>query len=335
LIVFEEFKKIYISLTILIAVGFSGVFGYMWLEGFSFSEALYMTVITISTVGFKEVHPMSQEGMYFTIFLIIFSFGIFAYNIQLITSFILDGNLRRRYKKIKQLNQIKKMKEHIVICGYGRNGHQIVDELKEAGQKFIIIERNKKLFENEEKSGRGNIFLQGDATDDQLLIDAGIKKAKALITTLPEDTDNLFVVLTAREMNPELLIISRASKDSTDKKLRMAGANNVVMPDKVGGAHMASLVIKPDVVEFFNHLTGQDSNVAIVEVCYEDLPEEKRNQSIRDLGIAEKSGSNIIGFKDAEGKYYFNPLEETKIESGTKLFVLGSKEQIEKLKKWN
>ena len=334
MILFKEFKKLYFSLAILFMVVAVGVFGYMWLEGFSFLEAFYMTVITVSTVGFKEVKGLSEEGMYFTIFLITFSLGIFAYHFQMIISFLSDGNLKKRYNKVKQLNRIKKMKDHVVICGFGRNGRQIANELQETGQKFIVIERSKSVFEASKMSNGSEMFLEGDATNDNVLIEAGIKESKALITTLPEDADNLFVVLTAREMCKNLLIISRASQDSTDKKLRMAGANNVVMPDKVGGAHMASLVIKPDLVEFLNHLSGQDNNVFIEEVSYSDLPEEKRNKSIQELEIFEKSGANIIGFKDESGNYQFNPQSNTRMKEGTKLFILGEKTQFEEIKKW-
>lgn len=307
----------------------------MLIEGYSFIEALYMTVITISTVGYKEVRSLSEGGMYFTSFLIISSLGIFAYNVQLITTFILDGDLRKSFKKIKLLKTMKKMENHVIICGFGRNGQQIAKELGQVGQQFLIIEKEEALLDSVKQSWTSELnFYEGDATHDHVLINAGIESAVALVTTLPEDADNLFVVLTARGMNNNLLIISRASNDSSDKKLRMAGANNVVMPDKVGGSHMASLVIKPDVVEFFNHLSGQDSNVSLEELSFKDVPEEFQHKSIKELHIRDRCGANVVGLKSKDGKYSLNPAPETIIEEGVKLFVLGTNDQIVKLSRW-
>ncbi len=330
---FREFKKLYYTLIILSIICLVGVLGFMILEGYSFSEALFMTIITISTVGYQVVRPLSENGQYFTILLIVTSFGTFAYAAGIISSYLLDGDFRRHFSELKKIRNIKTLEDHIIICGFGRNGKQIVHELGMVGQKFILIERSSETLDSLGLD-KEFVYLEGDATDDQVLINAGIKRAKALITTLPDDADNVFVVLTAREMNKDLLIISRASKDSSDKKLRMAGANNVVMPDKVGGTHMASLVMKPDVVEFFNHLTGQDNNISLEEITYESLPREFRNKSIEDLHVRKRSGANIVGLKTKEGEYILNPSPQTRINEGAKLFVLGMVDQIEDLLKW-
>lgn len=307
--------------------------GFVLIEDYTFSEAFYFTIITISTVGFQEIRPLSEEGRYFTATLIVFSFGTFAYALSAISSYLLDGEFRRQLKRIKKLKEIRKLENHIIICGFGRNGRQIVQELKANNQAYVLIEKSEETLEEIKQEGLQN-YYEGDATNDKVLINAGIEKARALITTLPEDADNVFVVLTAREMNPNLLIISRASQDTTDKKLRMAGADNVVMPDKVGGSHMASLVMKPDVVEFFNHLSGQDNNISLEEISYESLPKEFKDKSIKDLHIRKRSGANIVGLKTLEGEYLLNPSPDTIITEGTKLFVLGMKNQIEDLKRW-
>jgi voltage-gated potassium channel len=175
--------------------------------------------------------------------------------------------------------------------------------------------------------------VEGDATQDEVLQKAGIERARALITTLPEDADNLFIVLSARSLNAKLFIISRASDDNSDKKLKTAGANNVIMPDRVGGAHMASLVLKPDVMEFLDFITGQGTdNIKLEEITFDNLREEFRNKSMRELEIRNKSGANIIGFKTANGEYIVNPSPDTKMIHDAKLFVLGTTEQIHKLK---
>ena len=197
--------------------------------------------------------------------------------------------------------------------------------------EFIIIDRHKdNLMHNFDAKIK---FIEGDATQDQILSDAKIETAKSLITTLPEDADNLFVALTARSMNPNIKIISRASSESTEKKLKIAGVNSVVMPERVGGAHMATLVARPDVIEFLEHLSIKGDNPTnIEEIVCNELPKEVLNKTIYEMGVRQKSGANIIGFKTPEGKYILNPSADTQIISNSKIFVLGTKEQIEAMK---
>ena len=290
-----------------------------------------MTIITIATVGFQEVHPLSDVGKIFTAFLIITSFGTFAYAISAITKYVVEGEFNYYYKFYKVNNTISKLNNHVVICGYGRNGKQAATALHMNKQNFVIIEKSEVLAEQIKE--QGFLCIQGDCTQDDILNKSGIANARALITTLPIDADNLFVVLTARSINSKLTIISRASDDNSDKKLKIAGANNVIMPDKIGGAHMASLVIKPDVIEFIDHITGQGGpNINLEEIIFSELPEQLRNHTIKDLEIRNKSGANIIGYKTADGEYVINPSADTKIIPGAKLFVLGTPQQVAKLR---
>lgn len=331
---YKKFKSLYLALITILFICIVGIAGFVIIEGYDYGEALYMTIITISTVGFQELKPLSVAGRYFTSILIVSSFGTFAYAITSISLYIFDGEFRRQLLELRKVKKINRLEDHIIICGYGRNGKQIVQELEATGNDYILIEKSPEIIEDAIQANCNN-YIEGDATNDQVLINAGIMRAKALITTLPDDAENVFVVLTARGMKKDLLIISRASKDTSDRKLRMAGANNVVMPDKVGGSHMASLVLKPDVVEFFNLLTGQDENISLEEITYESLPTEFKNQSIKTLHIRRRSGANIIGLKDKEGKYVLNPSPDTIINEGSKVFVLGMKQQIETLLKWD
>ena len=331
---YNRFKKLYLAFFIVVLICIIGVLGFAIIEGYSFGDALFMTIITISTVGYQEVQPLSEAGRYFTMALIVFSFGTFAYALTAISLYLIDGEFKRHLLELRKVKKIEELKNHVIICGYGRNGKQIVQELKESGQEYVLIEKDAEII-NDAILDNCNNYIEGEATEDAILIEAGIVRAKALITTLPEDADNVFVVLTAREMNRNMLIISRASKDSSDKKLKMAGANNVVMPDKVGGTHMASLVIKPDVVEFLNHLSGQDKNISLEEISYDDLPVEFRNRSIADLHVRKRSGANIVGLKNKEGEYILNPAPDEIIDEGSKVFVLGMKSQVEKLLKWD
>ncbi len=312
----------------LIIIIFIGVVGFKILEGYTIGEAFYMTIITISTVGFNEVRPLSQTGRIFTAILIIFSFGTFAYAVTSITYYVLGGEFNRYFKDLRVNKRVDKISNHTIICGYGRNGKQAVSELLAHHKSYVLVEQDPTILEML-REAQTIPFIEGDATSEKTLERAGIVRARALITTLPKDADNMFVVLTAREMNPNLLIISRASEENSDKKLRRAGADNVIMPDKIGGAHMASLVIKPDVIEFIDYVMGQgaDSN-NLEEITFENIPDEFKNKTIRELGIRNKSGANIVGFRTPEGEYIINPSPDTIIMPKAKIFVLGNNDQI-------
>jgi voltage-gated potassium channel len=219
------------------------------------------------------------------------------------------------------------MQNHVVLCGYGRNGQQVIRELKAHNHQFVIIDQNHDIFlKNIEKSGG---FIEGDATQDEVLLKANIKTARALITTLPEDADNLYVVLTARSLNPNLDIISRASNQTSEKKLRMAGVDNVVIPEGVGGAHMANIVTNPDIIEFMDHVSVHGDDPTSLEEF--ECPEVKEGEHVKTIGeyaIRRRTGANIIGYKSVEGDYILNPKPDTKLLPGTKLFVLGTPDQI-------
>lgn len=308
-----------------------GIFGFMIIDDYSFINAVYMTVITVSTVGFREAQPLSDAGKLFTAFLILASLGVLTFFITAITqslfkaqiNFIIGGNNRKSKKS--------KMEKHVVVVGYGRNGDQVVKELLLQSSNVVVVDTSHEIVMN--NMGRPIRFIEGDATEDEVLLKADIKTARSLIATLPNDADNLYVVLTARALNPGLKIISRASSDSSEKKLRMAGVDSVVMPERVGGAHMATLVSKPDIVEFLEHLTLHDTeSTQLSEIMCDKLPKEFVNTPIKELGIRTKSGANIIGFKTAGGDYILNPTKDTKLVERSKIFVLGTDEQIASMK---
>lgn len=307
-----------------------GISGYMIIDDYTFINALYMTVITMSTVGFREAQPLSDAGKVFTALFILGSLGILTYFISLLTQNLIKSQIRFFYAGYSK-NKKHKMENHVVVVGYGRNGNQVVKELMTTGSNMVVIDQNHSIIIN--NMGKPIRFLEGDATDDEVLIKADIKSALSLITTLPNDADNLFVVLTARALNSNLKIISRASSDSSEKKLRMAGVDSIVMPERVGGAHMATLVARPDVVEFLEHLTVHDTHdEQIVEIMSSELPSEFLNKPIKEIGIRSKSGANIIGFKTVSGDLIINPTKDTKLVENSKLFVLGTTEQVEDMK---
>lgn len=328
---FRHFSRIYFAVFLILLIVGIGTVGFMWIEGYGLLDAFYTTIITVATVGFIDT-PLSSTGKLFTSFLIITSFGTFAYAVTAISKYLIDGEFNKYFKNLKLLKTIDQLNNHVIICGYGRNGRQAAHVLKKHSTRFVVIEQNKQIIDSMNHR-YSELVLDGDATFDETLLKAGIKKAKALITTLPVDADNLFIVLSARALNPKLTIISRASEENSDKKLKIAGANNVIMPDKLGGAHMASLVMKPDVLEFVDYITGQGSdNIRLEQITFETLAPEFRNKSISELEIRSRSGANIIGFKTADGDYIVNPSADTVIIPDAKLFVLGTGEQINRLR---
>lgn len=329
---FRQFYQLFLSLGLLLVIICIGIIGFIVIEGYDLFDAFYMTIITVATVGFEEVQPLSDAGRAFTIFLIITSFGTFAYAVTSISRYVIDGEFNEYFRNYKVSSAIDKLENHVIICGFGRNGKQAAHVLKKHNTRFVVIEQKKDIV-SAVNHKYADLVLEGDSTQDEILLKAGITRAKAIITTLPIDADNLFIVLSARTLNPKLTIISRASEDNSDKKLKLAGADNIIMPDKIGGAHMASLVMKPDVMEFVDFITGQGGdNIRLEEITFANLSAEFQNKTIKELEIRNRSGANIIGFKTGNGEYIINPSADTKIIPDAKLFVLGTTEQINKLK---
>lgn len=329
----ENFKSVYFAIILLLLIITIGTIGYIIIEEFTFIEAFFMTIITISTVGFREVKPLSELGQLFTIFLIIFSIGIFAYAVTTLTRYIVDGVFRNYLKDNKVKTKIEKLKNHVIVVGYGRNGRQAIEELKRHEFPIVVVDNNESIIQDIRQKAE-LLYIYGDATEDQTLTDAKIDTAKALITALPNDADNLFVVLTARAMNPDITIISRASNFNSDKKLRSAGATNVIMPDKIGGQRMAKLVAQPDVIDFIEFVMLRESEgVHIEEIHCKGMVASFTEKSIGEWTIRSTTGANIIGIKTSDNHYIVNPTPEQKITEKDQIFVLGNPDQITKLKK--
>lgn len=328
----SAWKLIY-PLAILLFIYVAGIVGYILIEKFTFLEAFYMTTISVTTAGFTEVRKLSDWGRIFTSFLLITSWGAFAFAITRITQYIINGEVNEYFKNRRIMTAIDKLNHHVIVCGYGRNGQQAAQTLGYHFQQFIVIENNHEVIDRIGGEHPGLVYIIGDSTDDDVLSRAGIHRAKALITTLPADADNVFIVLSARSLNPNIQIISRASEKNSYAKLVKAGADNVIMPDKIGGTHMATLVSKPDVIEFIDYLSGAEGeSIHIESVSYNQLPTDIRGQTLKNIMAWKKTGVNCIGIKDAEGKFVISPPEETIIDKGMKVLVLGTKQQIEDMK---
>ncbi len=319
---------------VLQAIILVGILGYMFIEHASFIDSLFMTTISITTVGYGEIIPLSLAGKWFTIFLLITSWGTFAFAITRITQFVVSGEINKYFKTRKLMKNIAALDNHVILCGYGRNGHQAAQILRSHGVPFVVIEKNEQLIHKKLSEGEDIFHLEGDGTDDDLLRLAGVERARALITTLPVDAQNVFIVLSARALNPKIQIISRASEASSVSKMKKAGADNVIMPDRIGGTHMANLVSKPDVVEFIDFLSGeQGQSIHMDSVSFDDLPEELKGKSLTHVMNWNKTGVNCIGIKDPEGKFLINPPGDTPIIPGMKVIILGTRQQVTEMKR--
>ena len=323
-------SKISTAIILLVLLLFTGIIGFKIISDYSWIDALYMTVITITTVGFGEVQPLDPQAKIFTIFLILTSVIIVGYALTIITEFIISKNDISELKQKKMQKKIDALSNHVVICGFGRNGKQAAKKLLTHKRSFVVVESNKEIIDKHQNEDI--LFVLGNANEDEVLQLAGIERAECLISALPNDSDNVFVVLSARQMNNTARIISRASNESSNSKLKLAGANNVILPDKIGGDHMASLVVVPDLLEFIDNLSiVGSSSINIEEIAVEKLYNTSNIKTIQDLDLRKKTGCNVIGYKDETGHYTINPEANQKLVPNSKVIVLGRPEQIQNL----
>ncbi|MCB0570812.1 MAG: potassium channel protein [Phaeodactylibacter sp.] len=329
----SSFMSLRLAVGLMAAEVVIAVLGYRLIESFSLTDALYMSLITISTVGFMEVQPLSAAGRIFTSGLIIANIGIFAYVLSVFSYYVIQGEIFKNMHLNLIKDSIEKLSGHIILCGYGKYGREAASHFLKHHLPFVIIDSDPQRIEQIQKDETKVLYLEEDATHDEALIKAGIQRASALISALPDDSDNVFVVLTARQLNPKLNIISRAKDFRSQKKLLMAGAAHVVMPEQIGGFYMATLVSKPGAVEFFSFITSEyRSDIGFEEVKYEELPGECRGRSLSQLNIREATGANVIGYKAPDGHYEVNPGPKTVLGPGSSYIVLGNSQQLDKLR---
>ena len=322
-------KKLKWVILILAGVILYGILGYTFIEGWSFLESFYMTIITLSTVGFREVRALSSTGRVFTITLVIFGVAGAAFTITVLGQFIVEGEIRRILGRRKMEKQLKDIKDHYIVCGYGRVGMQVCKQFCSRKLPLVVIEKNPERVEQLVKEGI--LVIQGDATDDEVLLAAGIQKSKALISTIASESENVFIALSARELNPEIFITARAESRSAEKKLLRAGADRVVSPHEMGGIRMALVTLRPDIVDFMRIVTGdREKGFGIEEI------EVKKNSSIADTLLKDSPircelGLLVIGMKKKGKEMIINPSAQIRIEPGDILVVIGETEKLEKL----
>ncbi len=323
-------KRLAIILILLLMIIISGVVGYEVIEKWGLLDSIYMVVITLASVGYSETHPLSDAGRVFTVFLILGGMGVLFYSLSTITMFIVEGELQDALRRRRMNKQVQDLNDHYIICGSGETGKNIVGELVKTKRDFVVIEQS---IDNIKQLNEPNlVYIEGDATEDAILIEAGIKKAKGLVSALPSDRDNLFVVLTARELNPDLRIVSRCIEEESESKLRKAGADSVVSPNIIGGLRMASELIRPATVSFLDIMLRGEEKALRVEEARIGPDSHLIGKSIGEAKIPQKTGLLIVALNKEGQDYQFNPSSSIKLAANDVLIVIGSPEQVNDLK---
>ena len=327
----NPFRRLLPTLIMLFVVVIVGTIGYRLIESWSFLDSLYMVIITLFTVGFQEVHALSPLGKLFTIVIIVAGVGVAVYAGTQLVEIIIEGEILGYSRRKKMDKKIKDMKNHYIICGYGRTGHQVGAEFDAARVPYVVVDRKQGI---EEQLGPRNIpYIVGDITSDENLIKAGIKAARGLITTADSDVANLYVTLSARVLNPNLYIVARASEIETENKLVMAGANRVIAPYYISGKRMAALATRPVTSDFLDMVMhGESLEFSLNEVT---IPDNSPliNKTISEAEIRHKSGALVLAIRRADGTFDLQPDSSSPIAKGDTFVVIGTQEQAVELDK--
>ena len=324
-------RRVHLTISILLTVVlvFAGSAGYMIIEGWGLSDAMYMTVITLATVGYGEVHQVSTTGRLFTIILIFLGVGYFLYVGGNIVQFLVEDRIRIILGRRKLDKQIAKLKDHYIICGYGRIGRVLARYLTERYLNVVIIEKN--VSRQAAMDEDGVLYLVGEATDENLLIRAGIKEAKGLITAVATDADNVFLTLIAKQLNPGLFIVARAIQNTAKRTIQAAGANKVISPYDLGARRMAHAILRPTVIKFLElAFTDESTDIQVEEIRVRSTS-RLLNVALKDSGIRQKLDLIILTIKKADDTMIFNPKADTRIETDDTLVVVGRAKSVSQL----
>ena len=326
-----EVKRIKWAIIFLLSVFVIGIGGYMVIEGWNFFDSLYMVVITLATVGFGETHPLTFHGRIFTIVLILVWAGIGFYALSSIIQPIIEGEIRKVLGRKKLEKEIRNLKDHYIVCGFGRMGSYISRELRNASVSYIIIEKDEHLREKLERENY--LYLYGNASEDEVLIEAGVKKARGLVAVVASDADNVYITLTARQLNPNLFILARSTNESSERKLQQAGANKVISPYQMGAVRMVQAILRPAVLDFIEiAFHGKSMELQ----CEEFLVKPNSSlvgSSLQEAEIRKNLGVIIVAIKETSGKMVFNPSRDVRINAGDTLITLGEKKDLVRLEK--
>lgn len=326
----DPVRRLKISVAVLLLLLTLGTSGYMIVEGWRFLDALYMTVITLATVGFKEVHDLSDHGKLFTMVLIVFGVSTLGYMVSSVAQLMFEGQIQRIIGRKKVEKKIFALHDHYIICGFGRIGSMICRELAANGVPFVIVEHNTEVLERFENDQY--LWMKGDATQDDTLVRAGIQKAKGLVSVVTSDSENVYITLTARGLNPDLHILARSGEEGTELKLKRAGANKVVSPYAIGGMRMAQSILRPNVMDFIEIATASEHLDLQMEEISIPSDSDFGGHTLVSTGFRKETGVIIVGIKKSQGHMIFNPSPQAAIDVGDTLIVLGDPASVGKLK---
>ncbi len=329
-------RNIIIAVSLLLGLLFIGTIGFSVLEkdnphrDWGIFDSVWMTVITVTTVGYDDME-ISRAGQAFTLLLLFGGIGVFFYSITIATTYLLEGQLLSFFKHRKMARDVEKLSNHYIVCGIGDTGIHVIEEMLKADATFIGIEVDEDRLEHIADT-YDFLYLHGDATDDDILIRAGIERAKGLVACLSRDQDNLFVVISAKKLNPNLRVVSKAVENNSPAKLETAGADEVVLPDHIGGIRLASGILEPHLIDFFAKMQINRQTTRFAESIIQ--PESKLNGiTIEDARIKEETGLVVIAIRSKDGEYIYNPDGNWKIEAGDALFVISDPKQLQLLHK--
>ncbi len=308
-----------------------GTLGYSSLEGWSWFDSFYMTIITITSIGFGEVHELSSAGRAFTIFVIFVGFGVVAYSAVTVSRLLIEGEVEKILSRRQSMKQIEKIRDHYVVCGFGRMGSLVCREFHARGISFVVVENEPEMQERIKQAG---YFLSpGDATEEEVLIAAKIATARGLVSVLDSDAANVYTVLTARELKPNLDIIARAGEEAAKKKLLRAGASRVISPYQIGGLRIVMGILKPTVMNFLEvAMDHRELNIDLEEVQLSSSS-DYCGKTLIETGIRRDFNLVIIAVKKQDGRMEFNPGPDTVIDGNDTLIIMGEKKNLEELER--
>ena len=322
-------KRLAIAFMLLGLVFVSGISGYMLIERWRFLDAFYMTVITIASVGYMEVHPLSPLGRLFTIFLIIFGMGVLLFGISTFTAFLVEGELTEILRRRKMDKCISELRGHYIVCGIGRIGRHIINELYNTKRPFVAIDKNDEVCRD--LGDKGLLFVKGDATSSSVLKSANAEHAKGMFCVLHTDADNLLLIFTGKGVNPGIRVVAKAEENESENKMKKAGADRVVLPEFIGGLRMASEMIRPEAVTFLDKMMKSTEEVFRVE----DIPitdgSHFAGQTLKKSGFLAKHGITVAAVRKGD-RYIFNPSDDEKLEVGDALILIGESKSVREIK---
>jgi len=325
----DPVRRMKISFVALFMLLTLGAGGYMIVEGWPLLDALYMTVITLATIGFKEVHDLSDNGKLFTMLLIVFGVSTLGYLFSSMAQLMFEGQIQQVLGRKKMERRIEAIKDHYIICGFGRIGSMICRELAANQVPFVVVEHNIEVLEKIEDDHY--LYMKGDATLDETLIRAGIQRATGLVTVVTSDSENVYITLTARGLNPDLYILARSGEESTELKLKRAGANKVVSPYAIGGMRMAQSILRPNVVDFIEIATASEHLDLQMEEISIPAGSDFAGKTLVGTGFRKETGVIIVGIKKSFGHMIFNPSPQALIDEGDTLIVLADPKSVDNL----